>query len=432
VTIHPGAPAGSGTLLPAGVVIIGTGLIGTSVGLALRERGVRVWLADGDPRAAGLAASLGAGDLLPVGLPAAAPGSAGVPDPAPGSAGVPAFAPPPGGPADLAVLAVPPDAVAPVLAAAQAAGLAACYTDVASVKAGPLAAARALGCDLARYVPGHPLAGRERSGPAAARADLFHGRPWALCPAAETTPRAVACVTSLVTACGAEPVTAAADEHDRWVALVSHAPHVVASAMAARLASAPDGALALAGQGLRDVTRIAAGDTALWTQILLANAAGVSEVLALVADDLRQAAAALADAEAAAGDPAAPGAAPPAGGAEPGLPGRADEKAGPRLAALLDAGGAGVARIPGKHAGPATRYAIVQVVIPDQPGELARLFQAAGEAGVNIEDFGIEHSPGLPSGVAELAVKPAAAGPLAAALSARGWPAYAAPPSSGP
>jgi prephenate dehydrogenase len=487
VTTRPGATAPAGALFPAGVVIIGTGLIGTSVGLALRERGVRVWLADGDPRAAGLAASLGAGDLLPAGPPAAGrrsggmpapasrsagvpdsvPGSAGVPAPAsrsavvpdsvpgsggvpesvpgsggvpasapvpgggpasaPGSGGVPVFAPPPGGPADLAVLAVPPDAVAPVLGAAQAAGLAACYTDVASVKARPLAAARALGCDLARYVPGHPLAGRERSGPAAARADLFLGRPWALCPAAETTPNAVACVTSLVAACGAEPVTAAAGEHDRWVALVSHAPHVVASAMAARLASAPDGALALAGQGLRDVTRIAAGDTALWTQILLANAAGVSEVLALVADDLRQAAAALADAEAAGGappDPAAPGA-PPAGEAQPG---RADEKAGPRLAALLDAGGAGVARLPGKHAGPATRYAIVQVVIPDQPGELARLFQAAGEAGINIEDFGIEHSPGLPSGVAELAVKPAAAAPLAAALSARGWPAYAAPP----
>jgi prephenate dehydrogenase len=448
VTTRPGAPIPAGALFPAGVVIIGTGLIGTSVGLALREHGVRVWLADGDPRAAGLAASLGAGDLLRPGPPAAAPGSGGVPAAAPGSGGVPAsvpgsggvpaaapgsggvpvFAPPPGGPADLAVLAVPPDAVAPVLAAAQAAGLAACYTDVASVKARPLAAARALGCDLARYVPGHPLAGRERSGPAAARADLFLGRPWALCPAAESTPNAVACVTSLVTACGAEPVTAAADEHDRWVALVSHAPHVVASAMAARLASAPDGALALAGQGLRDVTRIAAGDTVLWTQILLANAAGVSEVLALVADDLRQAAAALADAEAAGGapgDPDAPGAPLPAGEAQPG---RADEKAGPRLAALLDAGGAGVARIPGKHAGPATRYAIVQVVIPDQPGELARLFQAAGEAGINIEDFGIEHSPGLPSGVAELAVKPAAAAPLAAALSARGWPAYAAPP----
>ncbi len=146
-----------------------------------------------------------------------------------------------------------------MLAAAQEAGQAACYTDVASVKASPLAAARALGCDLASYVPGHPLAGRERSGPAAARADLFLGRPWALCPVAETAPHAVARVDPLVRACGAEPVTADAGEHDRWVALVSHAPHVVASAMAARLADAPPGALTLAGQGLRDVTRIAAG-----------------------------------------------------------------------------------------------------------------------------------------------------------------------------
>src|SRR5487761_1853608 len=351
VTTRPAVSDQPDPLFPSGVVIIGTGLIGTSIGLALRERGVRVWLADGDGRAASLAATLGAGELLAAGT-----------------------AQPPAGPADLAVLAVPPDAIAPVLAAAQAAGLARCYTDVASVKARPLAEVRALGCDLASYVPGHPLAGRERSGPAAARADLFLGRPWALCPAAENTPRAIGCVTSLVTACGAEPVTAAAEEHDRWVALVSHAPHLVAAAMAARLASAPDGALSLAGQGLRDVTRIAAGDIGLWTQILMANAAGVSEVLALVADDLREAAAALA----------------------------------------------------GKHAGPATRYAIVQVVIPDQPGELARLFQAAGEAGINIEDIGIEHSPGLPAGVAELAVKPAAAGPLAAALSARGWPAHAA------
>lgn len=305
--------------------------------------------------------------------------------------------------ADLAVLAVPPDAVAPVLADAQAAGLAECYTDVASVKASPLAAVRDLGCDLASYVPGHPLAGRERSGPAAARADLFQGRPWALCPGPAAGESAVACVTTLIRACGAELVTVDPDEHDRWVALVSHAPHVVASAMAARLAGAPPGALTLAGPGLRDVTRIAAGDTGLWTQILLANAAGVSGVLAAVAEDLRLAAAVLAEASVA---------------------GSPDAEPRKRLAALLDTGVDGVGRIPGKHSGPAAAYAIVQVVIPDRPGELARLFQAAGEAGINIEDIRIEHSPGLPSGVAELAVKPAAAGPLAAALAARGWPAY--------
>jgi prephenate dehydrogenase len=354
------------------VVVVGAGLIGASVGLALRGRGIGVWLSDHDPRTVQLAASLGAGDPLIADTP-------------------------PGGPADLAVLAVPPDAVATVLAAAQKAGLATCYTDVASVKASPLAAARELGCDLASYVPGHPLAGRERSGPAAARADLFLGRPWALCPVPENTEAAVERVTRLVTACGAKPVTAGADEHDHWVALISHTPHLVASAMAARLAGAPDGALTLVGQGLRDVTRIAAGDTGLWSQILTANAAGVAEVVAAVAGDLRRAAAAL------------------AGGDTSGL------------AALLDAGQDGVARIPGKHAGPATRYTTVQVVIPDQPGELARLFQACGEAGVNIEDIRIEHSPGLPAGVAELAVKPDAAEPLAAALTARGWPAYVQP-----
>jgi prephenate dehydrogenase len=380
----------TGPLFPGGVVIIGTGLIGTSIGLVLRERGAGVWLADGDPRTARLAASLGAGELLPADVP--------------GPAGAAALAPPPGGAADLAVLAVPPDAVASVLAAAQAAGLAACYTDVASVKAQPLAAVRGLGCDLASYVPGHPLAGRELSGPAAARADLFLGRPWALCPGPETAKSAVTSVTALVRACGAEPVTVEAGEHDRWVALVSHAPHLVASAMAARLADAPSGALTLAGQGLRDVTRIAASDTGLWAQILMANAAGVSEVLAAVAEDLRVAAVALAEAQA-------------GGVASGGEPRK-------RLTALLDAGGAGVARIPGKRGAPATPYAIVQVVIPDLPGELARLFQAAGEAGINIEDIRIEHSPGLPAGVTELAVNPPAAPALAAALTARGWPAH--------
>src|SRR6266536_2924189 len=117
-----------------------------------------VRLADRNPAVARFAAGLGAGDELPA-------------------------AGPPGGPADLAVLAMPPAAVAPALAAAQQRGLARRYTDVASVKELPLARARELGCDLASFVPGHPLAGRERSGPAAARADLFLGRPWAVCPA---------------------------------------------------------------------------------------------------------------------------------------------------------------------------------------------------------------------------------------------------------
>jgi len=252
--------------------------------------------------------------------------------------------------------------------------------------------ARALGCDLTSFVPGHPLAGREKHGPAAARADLFLGRTWALCPAPETSEQAVATITTLVRTCGAVPVRADAAAHDRWVALVSHAPHLVAAAMAARLEAAPAEALDLAGQGLRDVTRIAAGDTGLWTQILAANAGPVAEVLAAVAADLAEAARMLTD-----GDPKS-------------------------VAALLEVGQAGVGRIPGKHGGEPREFTAVQVVIPDQPGELTRLFDAAGRAGVNIEDVRIEHTPGLPVGVAELSVRPAEAGPLLAALEAGGWP----------
>ncbi len=348
-------------------VIIGTGLIGTSIALALREQGWQVWLTDSDPAAAQLAADLGAGDPLP-GI---------IKDQA-----------------DVAVIAVPPAAVAPTLAAAQAKNLARCYTDVASVKQMPVAMAREHGCDLTRYVPGHPLAGRERHGPAAARADLFLGRSWALCPLPGTSGQAAGTVTDLVRACGAVPVRTDPAAHDRWVALISHAPHLVAAAMAARLEEAPRDALDLAGQGLRDVTRIAAGDTALWTQILSANAAPVAEVLAAVAADLAEAARTLADGD----DP---------------------DKS---VAALLDRGRSGVARIPGKHGGAAREFAVVQVVIPDQPGELARLFHATGAAGVNIEDVRIEHSPGLPLGVAELSVRPAEAALLLQALEAGGWP----------
>jgi len=345
------------------VAVIGTGLIGTSVALALRERGAGVWLADTDPEAAGLAADLGAGEPLP------------------GQAA-----------ADVAVIAVPPAAVAETLAAAQARALARCYTDVASVKQLLVAQARARGCDMTSYVPGHPLAGREKHGPAAARADLFLGRTWALCPGPEASEQAIATVTDLVRACGAVPVRTDAAAHDRWVAVVSHAPHLVAAAMAARLAAAPPEALDLAGPGLRDVTRIAAGDTGLWTQILAANAEPVAEVLASVAADLAEAAWMLTD-----GDPKS-------------------------VATLLEVGQAGVARIPGKHGGEPREFTAVQVVIRDQPGELSRLFGAAGAAGVNIEDVRIEHSPGLPVGVAELSVRPAEAATLLAALEAGGWP----------
>jgi prephenate dehydrogenase len=360
---------------PARVLIVGAGLIGTSIALALREHDAQVWLSDRDPATARLAADLGAGTVVPDLRDAK-------------------------GVADVAVLAMPPAYVASGLAHAQDCAVADVYTDVASVKALPARQARELGCDLGTYVPGHPLAGREKHGPGAARADLFLGRTWALCPLPENAPLAVDAVAGLALACGADPVRVDPATHDQWVALVSHAPHLVAVAMAARLAApgVSAQALRLAGQGLRDVTRIAAGDPALSAQILTANAVPVADVLHMVAADLAEAARTL------------------AASAEEGAAGLNS------VAGLLARGNAGVARIPGKHGGKPPELTVVQVVIADQPGELARLFNAAGAADVNIEDIRIEHSPGLPVGVAELSVRPAAVGRLLDAMEAGGWP----------
>ncbi|WP_367138577.1 prephenate dehydrogenase [Saccharothrix sp. HUAS TT1] len=244
------------------LVVVGTGLIGTSIALAARAAGVRVLLADRDVDALDVAVGRGAG--RPVG-----------------------DRPPR---ADLAVLAVPPDAVPPVLRDARDRGLAHVYTDVASTKATVVRAAGA----AVDFVPGHPMAGSERSGPGAADAALFRGAAWVLCPRPGVGAGAVDVVRELVALCGAREVEMDAVEHDRAVALVSHAPHVVAGAMAAALRGAGPDVLRLAGRGVRDTTRIAAGDVALWTDILRHNAEHVARVLAGVAADLGRTATALA------------------------------------------------------------------------------------------------------------------------------------------
>ncbi|MFC5832039.1 prephenate dehydrogenase [Nonomuraea insulae] len=355
------------------VLVVGTGLIGTSAALALRKRGVRVLLADRDPGAVRLARELGAGEEWQ------------------------ATEPPATERADLAIIAVPPAYVASELLELQRIGAARFYTDVASVKAEPIHRAAQLGCDLATYVASHPLAGREKSGPGAAREDLFLGRPWALCPTEEADPEAKAAVLRMIELCGANAVEVSAIDHDRAVAVVSHAPHVAASAVAARLADATDVALGLAGQGVRDVTRIAGSDPGMWLGILSGNASPVAEVLEAVANDLADAASALRSM--ADGDGTATG----------------------ELTQLLKRGVVGHDRIPGKHGGPASDYDVVQVVIGDRPGQLARLFQVCDEVGVNVEDVRLEHAPGLPLGIAELSVRPDTATSLTEALRERGW-----------
>jgi prephenate dehydrogenase len=344
------------------VLVVGTGLIGTSVALGLTAGGVEVFLDDADPARVSLATELGAGRPLQ-----------------------------PGRDADHAVIAVPPAQVAPALRRIQDRGLAPSASDVASVKSGPLAAAAALGCDLAAFVGGHPVAGRERSGPAAARPDLFSGRPWVLTPTERTAGPTVALARAVAVGCGAIPVLMSPEEHDEALALVSHGPQLVASALAGLLLDAAGHTVELAGQGLRDLTRIAASDAELWADIALSNAGPVADVLRRVSGGLAGAADALL-----AGDAAA-------------------------VQRLLRAGNVGYATLPGKHSRPAASYAGVPVVVPDEPGRLARLLADAAHAGVNVEDLAVEHAPGAPVGVIELAVVPSQAEALALALRRQGW-----------
>ena len=380
---------------------MGTGLVGTSLALALRAAGLSVTLDDPDPLALALAVALGAG--TPARHPPHQHTAAGAAPTGPGEQDAAG-----GDEVDVVVVAAPPDATAGAVLEALAAHPRATVTDVASIKAPVAAAVRAAlgaaGCAhpaAARYVGGHPMAGRERSGPAAARADLFVGRPWVLCPARDSAPAAVAAVAAVAAAAGAVPTVMDAAAHDAAVAVVSHVPQVAASLVAARLVGAPDAVLALSGQGLRDTTRVAASDPALWTAVLAANAAPVRAVLADLRDDVEAMIEALAALE---GDPA------PADGA-----------ARSALAALLGSGRAGAARIPGKHGAPARPWSVVTVLVDDAPGELARLFADAGAAGVNLEELRLDHSPARAVGLAEVSVDPARAGDLLAALDRAGW-----------
>src|SRR4051812_47574773 len=194
-------------MLEGPVLIVGAGLLGTSIGLALRRHGVDVAMRDVSEENLRIATGLGAANLASF------------------AEQVPR----------LVVVAVPPDHLAGEIAAAlestgSTGSTDAVVTDVGSVKAGPLRGARALVGDdaLGRYVGGHPMAGSERSGPFAASAALFDGRPWAVTPHEGSDTDAVEAVTALAAACGATPVRFTPEEHDAAVARTSHLPHVAA------------------------------------------------------------------------------------------------------------------------------------------------------------------------------------------------------------
>ena len=345
--------------------VVGAGLLGASIGLAVRENGVDAILADASPSQLRLAIYYGAGRA-----------EREDDDPS------------------IVIVCVPPDVVADVIEAELARFPRAVVTDVASVKLAPFHELQRRGVDLVRYIGSHPMAGRERGGAISARGDLFYGRPWVICRDHETPRDALALVEDLALDLGALPIEMTPEEHDTSVGLVSHVPQIVASTLAKQLVDAPDSAVRLTGQGLRDTVRIASSQPELWVQILAANGEPVVEVLDRLVADLSTVADAL---------------------RAPDAPGSRRE-----IADVIAAGNAGVARLPGKH-GQDRRFAQIVVMVDDTPGQLGRLFTELGEIGINLEDLRLEHSPGAQIGLAEIGVLPEVQRRAVDELEARGW-----------
>jgi prephenate dehydrogenase len=339
------------------VAVLGTGLIGTSIALAARRAGRSVTGWDASPEVTARAASTGGLNPAPT-LEAAVDG------------------------ADLVVVCTPIAAVAAIVARALEACPGGVVTDAASIKGRIVADVAALAPNgLDRFVPGHPMGGSERSGPEHASASVVDGVVWVLAPTGETDPAAVETVRTFVEGVGARPVVLPPERHDRLVAFVSHLPQVASTTLmglaATEEADEPD-ILLLAAGGFRDLTRLAASNPALWSEILLANRDQIVRAIDLYVGRLE----ALRD--------------------------RIDTDDAPDVERTFDDAKSARLRLSAK---PQVRsgVAVLQVEIPDEPGALARITAVLGEGRVNIEDLQIVHSPEGGRGTVHLTVAAGAA-----------------------
>jgi prephenate dehydrogenase len=352
------------------VAVLGTGLIGTSIAMAAVAAGSQVRGYDLDPDT--LARAAERSGLEPAGsLGAAVEG------------------------ATLVFVSTPVPSIAQVSVEALSAAPDAVVTDVASVKSQVMVDVEASADpgSLRRFVGGHPMGGSERSGPEFASGSVLDGIVWVVTPSPATDDSAVARVESFATAVGARPVRIEAERHDRLVAIVSHLPQVASTALMSLAATEEAGEpeiLLLAAGGFRDLTRLAASSPHLWSDILLANREQVTAAIDLYVARLLE----LRDLV----------------GAE-----RQDDVE----AALTLAKRARLtlAAKPQVRAG----IAVLQVPIPDRPGSLADLTLALSDAGVNIEDLQIVHSPEGGRGVVHLTVAADAAEPAGKALAERAF-----------
>ncbi|MGI8663217.1 MAG: prephenate dehydrogenase/arogenate dehydrogenase family protein [Acidimicrobiales bacterium] len=338
--------------------IIGSGLMGGSIGLALRVQGWHVSGTDVEERRALRAVALGAFDTVGVDSEA-----------------------------EITFVAVPVRAVADAakVALAQTTGL---VTDVGSVKASVVAA---VADD--RFIGGHPMAGSEQEGVDGADATIFTGAVWVLTPTAATGDDAFTAVRAIVSSLGADVVALAPDRHDALVAVVSHVPHLTAAtlmALAGERAEEHRAVLRLAAGGFRDMTRIAAGHPGIWPDICAENAPAILDTLDRLIAGLQGMRAVVAE----------------------------EDRAG--LLGLLEQAREARVNLPGRSQLPA-ELSEVRIPVPDRPGVIAEVATLATELDVNLFDVEVAHSAEGDSGVLIVVVASALVERLQAALVARGY-----------
>jgi len=295
-------------------------------------------------------------------------------------------------PVDLVIFSTPIGALNSVLNEEFDANPKAGFIDIASVKSKVKVEVSTSKVPMSRFLPSHPMAGREVGGAESARADLFQGRPWII-DSHGVDNDVLKMSSELIELLGGHQVDLDSTEHDKAVALVSHLPQLVASLLAKQLNGGDEAWLELAGAGLRDTTRIAGSDSKLWREIITANREALTPLLLALQSDLAQLISSLGDENS--------------------------------VATLISEGQQGRARIPGKHGGKAREYTFLPIVIEDKPGQLAALFEECAQAEVNVEDLTIEHSPGQFTGLITLALSEIDATKLSVHLKSNGWSVHA-------
>ena len=338
--------------------IVGAGLIGTSIALGLSKEGWTIEISDKDAGSAALARDLLQGSLSD-------------------------------GSADLVVVATPPNEVIAILKSEFAANPSAIFIDTASIKTNVVQEVEALPALARQFVGSHPMAGREIGGAQSAQGDLFRGRAWILTPTSVTSKSAIELVEKVINDLGATAYHMKASQHDELMARISHLPQLVSTALATTVIRGSG--IELAGQGLRDMTRLASSDGGLWSEILIGNKEEISRTIKEFVAILNS------------------------------MDSSIQSNDSQAIRSTFDTGRESRNLISGKHGKQARPYKYLRIVIEDRPGQLSKIISDCSTIEANIEDLSIEHSPGQFTGLITLAFLEEHAERVRTHLMNQGW-----------